>query len=112
MNSFRCAKCIDDRERFVRQRTGIDAEEVLGDRRAPLGQAGRRELRPPRFIGLEEDPTHVRPPEAFRDVVWIGLVIGVGVVQPVIQPPTGTRRSRARRRRNTRKNNRTGHAAR
>ena len=37
-----------------RQRAGVDAEEVLGHRRAPLGQAGRGERRPAGLQGVVE----------------------------------------------------------
>src|SRR5829696_6638761 len=50
------AECVDDGERFMGKRPGADAEEVLGDRRAPLGEAAGRERRP---AGLERFVEHV-----------------------------------------------------
>ena len=57
----------------MRQRTGVDAEKVLGDRRAPLGQAGSGERCPAGFEGVVE---HVAVGEVLdQEAVGIAPVV-------------------------------------
>ena len=67
------AQRVDDRARFVRERGRVDAEEVLGDRRAPLGQADGGERRPAGFQGVVE---HVAVGEVLdQEAVGIAPVV-------------------------------------